>query len=78
MIRKILLIGAAIICTNFSLLSQEIDTNWYQTVTYKVGKQPVALFYNQATRNSDTLNVICLGFNKNFDGILGEGDELPS
>ena len=56
----------------------------FKSVTVEVGKQPVAIFttraYGTFNMNPDTLNIICLGYDANFNGIFDEedGDELPS
>ncbi|MCL2039602.1 MAG: T9SS type A sorting domain-containing protein [Bacteroidetes bacterium] len=55
-----------------------------QSVKAKVGKQPIAIIPAKISGsfgiNPDTLNIICLGYDANFNGEFDEadGDELPS
>lgn len=64
------------------------NTNFLQAQTNNkilsagVGKQPVAIIPTKAAGsleiNSDTLNIICLGQDLNFNGVLDEGEEATS
>ena len=55
-----------------------------QSLTAKVGQQPIAIIPAKISGtfeiNPDTLNIICLGYDANFNGEFNEedGDELPS
>ncbi len=54
-----------------------------QSLKAKVGKQPIAIIPAKMNGsfeiNPDTLNIICLGYDANFNGVFDEedGDELP-
>lgn len=79
---KKLLLLMLLICIATSNLSLNAQTD-FKSVTAIVGKQPVAIFpcrdaNNLELPNYDTLNIICMGIDENFNGVLDENDELPS
>jgi len=80
-----LILFACIFAANSANINAQFNN--FKAIEATVGKQPVAVIpaVKQATSgnhlipNFDTLNIICMGYNANFDGIFNpETDELPS
>lgn len=54
----------------------------YRILSTELGKQPLFISAEKISgsyaTNADVLNVICLGQDADWDGLLGDGDEAPS